>query len=300
MSHFLGELEKDDLALIGTKAEAWADLFKLPLGNRTWRGTSGDFQGSGVGSSLDFQDHRAYVPGDDPRHINWQAYARSGQYTMKLYREEVRPMIDVIFDVSDSMFFDEAKRTRSLETFYFVIHAVLKSGASGKFFLSKGGEHVFLRDEAIHTHAWIDEAIDLPDAPSSEAPRLANVPMRAQAMRVFVSDLLFLGGIEVTLQALVSRKGFGTVFAPFTATEARPEWAGNYEFIDSEDGSRHPHRVQLNLLERYRKAYDRHFSQWKDLGHKYDVGIVRLPAEPDFSAALRWEGVAGGAIELWS
>ncbi|MEM7010177.1 MAG: DUF58 domain-containing protein, partial [Verrucomicrobiota bacterium] len=222
MDSTLAQVTKEDLAKISTRAEAWADLFKLPLGNRTWRGMSGDFQGSGVGSSLDFQDHRAYVPGDDPRHINWQAYARSGQYTMKLYREEVRPMIDVVFDVSESMFFDEAKRQRSLETFYFVVHAVFKSGASGKFFLVKGGDHLYLRDEALHTHAWSEQAQQLPEAPSSEAPRLANIPVRAQAMRVFVSDLLFLGGTEVVLQSLVTRKGFGAIFAPFTATEARP------------------------------------------------------------------------------
>lgn len=294
------DTDRDELAAISTRAEAYADLFKLPLGNRTWRGVSGDFQGGGVGSSLDFQDHRAYVPGDDPRHINWQAYARSGQYTMKLYREEVRPMIDVIFDVSESMFFEPAKKLRSLEAFYFAVHAVLKSGASGKFFLAKGPNHVFLRDEAIHTHAWADQALAMPEALSSDPPRIGAIPFRAQAMRIFVSDLLFLGGIEPVLQALVSRKGFASVFAPFTTGEARPEWSGNYEFIDSEDGSRHPHRVQLNLLERYRKAYDRHFAQWKDYGHKYDVRIVRMPAEPDFSAALRWEGVGSGAIELWS
>ena len=46
-----------------------------------------------MGSALYFQDHRAYSPGDDPRHINWQAYARTGQYTMKLYREEFRPVV---------------------------------------------------------------------------------------------------------------------------------------------------------------------------------------------------------------
>lgn len=294
------EIEKSELGKTSRQAEAWADLFKLPLGKRTWRGMTGDFQGSGVGSSLDFQDHRAYAPGDDPRHINWQAYARSGNYTMKLYREEVRPLIDVIFDVSDSMFFEPGKKQRSLELFYFVVHAVLKSGASGKFFLVKGNEHRFLRDEAIHTHAWIDEAKDLPATGTSEPPRLAPIPVRAQAMRIFVSDLLFHSEVEPILQALVSRKGFGTVFAPFTASEARPDWSGNYEFVDSEDGSKHAHRVQFSLLERYRKAYDRHFAHWKHLGRKYDVGIVRLPAESDFSDAMRWEGLAGGAIELWT
>ena len=296
----LGTSTREDLAKIGNHAEAWADLFKLPLGKRTWRGMTGDFQGSGVGSSLDFQDHRSYSPGDDPRHINWQAYARSGNYTMKLYREEVRPLIDVVFDVSDSMFFDEAKKQRSLELFYFAVHAVLKSGASGKFFLVKGDNHVFLRDEAIHTHAWIDLAQSLTANESSQAPNLVAIPVRAQAMRIFVSDLLFAGDPDGVLQALASRKGFGTVFAPFIATEAQPEWSGNYEFIDSEDESRHPHRVQLNLLERYRKAYVRHFAHWKEVGRKYDVKIVRLPAEPSFSEAIRIEGVSEGAIDLWS
>ena len=171
--------DQEQLTEISARAEAWADLFKLPLGRRVWRGMTGDYQGSGVGSSLDFQDHRAYAPGDDPRHINWQAYARSGNYTMKLYREEVRPLIDVVFDVSDSMFFEESKKLRSLQIFYFVLHAVFKSGASGKFFLVKGDEHRFLRDEALHTHAWIDQAGDMPEAASSEPPRLAPIPVRA-------------------------------------------------------------------------------------------------------------------------
>jgi len=294
------DTDREALGTIGSKAEAWADLFKLPLGHRTWRGMSGDYQGSGVGSSLDFQDHRAYSPGDDPRHINWQAYARSGNYTMKLYREEVRPLIDVVFDVSDSMFFDEEKKARVLELFYFTVHAVLKSGASGKFFLIKGDQHVYLADEAIHTHAWADRVQELAATPSSEAPRLEVVPVRAQAMRIFISDLLFMGGTEHVLQALVSRKGFGTVFCPFTKGEAKPDWSGNYEFIDSEDSSRHQHRVQLSLLERYRKAYERHFNHWKEMGRKYDVGIVRVPAEGEFVQALRWEGVAEGALELWT
>ena len=95
--------------------------------------------GSGVGSSLDFQDHRNYLPGDDPRHINWQAYARTGNYSMKLYREEVRPMVDILFDVSDSMFFDPAKETRALELFYFANFAAMKTGASTLVYAVKAG-----------------------------------------------------------------------------------------------------------------------------------------------------------------
>ncbi|MEO0417124.1 MAG: DUF58 domain-containing protein, partial [Verrucomicrobiota bacterium] len=94
--------DSQDLAKISARAQSFADWFQLPLKDRTWQGNSGDFKGRGTGSSLDFQDHRNYIPGDDPRHINWQAYARTGSYTMKLYREEVRPVVDIIFDVSES------------------------------------------------------------------------------------------------------------------------------------------------------------------------------------------------------
>ena len=103
----------EELTRYHATALAAAGRLRLPLRSRVWKGQAGEFQGAGVGSSLDFQDHRTYVPGDDPRHINWQAYARTGQYTMKLYREEVRPVVDVVLDASESMFFDPQKAQRA-------------------------------------------------------------------------------------------------------------------------------------------------------------------------------------------
>ena len=73
--------------------------------------------GVGAGSSIDFQDHSPYLPGDDPRYIDWRAYARTGHYIMKLYREEVSPLLDLVLDVSPSLFFEPAKALRVLELF---------------------------------------------------------------------------------------------------------------------------------------------------------------------------------------
>src|ERR1700677_1694867 len=75
----------------------------LPFRARSWRGASGIWQGRNQGSSIDFQDHRAYAPGGDPRHLDWAAYARTNNYAMKLFREEVSPRLDVVIDVSRSM-----------------------------------------------------------------------------------------------------------------------------------------------------------------------------------------------------
>ncbi len=289
-----------ELAVIAARSQALADVFKLPLQHRVWRGQAGDFQGAGVGSSLDFQDHRNYVPGDDPRHINWQAYARTGNYSMKLYREEVRPLIDLVFDVSDSMFFDPAKQTRSLEVFYFAVHSALKSGASLKVSIVRGGAALRLSDDAVHGHAWAREAEALPDTPAAAAPDLRPVPLRAQSMRLFVSDLLHLGSPEPILQTLGRNNGRAIILAPFLDSEAKPDWLGNYEFIDAESRQRLPHRVDRSVLQRYASAYRRHFSAWSDLSRRYDTLIARIPSEGELQRALQHEALSSGALEIWS
>lgn len=293
-----GTLDSLDLRAVGARGQGWAEVFRLPFGKRVWKGASGDQQGSGTGSSLDFQDHRSYLPGDDPRHINWQAYARSGNYTMKLYREEVRPLVDLVIDASPSMFLGDAKSLRTVELLYFLVHAVLKSGASGRFYLASPGGSTPLRTEALTGHAWTEPVKSLPGGPASTPPRLEAIPFRARSMRIVLSDLLFHGDGEPMLRQLASQRGFGSIFAPFSRDEAEPAWSGNYEFIDAEDGTRHQRRVQLDLLQKYRTAYRRHFEGWKQQGRRYDVSVVRVPAEGDFAQALRMEAVTAGSVEL--
>ncbi len=87
-----------------------------------------------------FQDHRPYVPGDDPRHIDWQAYARSEHYTMKLYREEVRPIADLVLDCSASMFLDEKKTTRTLELAWFCAESAARSRTAVRLFSLNGSQ----------------------------------------------------------------------------------------------------------------------------------------------------------------
>src|SRR5215831_2801644 len=73
-------------------------LPRTPAGGRL-----GERLGTGTGSSLEFQDYRQYAAGDDLRHVDWAAYARSEILTVRLYREEVAPRIDIVVDTSLSM-----------------------------------------------------------------------------------------------------------------------------------------------------------------------------------------------------
>ncbi|HEX7260323.1 MAG TPA: DUF58 domain-containing protein [Luteolibacter sp.] len=285
------------LQLAHANALSAAGRVRLPLRSRVWRGQAGEFTGGGTGSSMDFQDHRAYSPGDDPRHINWQAYARTGSYTMKLFREEVRPVVDLILDASESMFFDETKAARVAEIFYLIAASAQAAGASLTLHAVRGDASLALDPATLRTHRWLESARTLPATDAAQAPDLSRLPLRANAIRVFLSDLLFSGDPDPILRLLGQRHGSVILFSPFLATEARPDWSGNYEFIDPERNSRHPHRIEPATLRRYQEAYANHFALWKEHSRRHQAAFARIPAEEDLATALFREAIPAGAME---
>jgi uncharacterized protein (DUF58 family) len=56
-----------------------------------------------VGFSVEFSSHREYVPGDDPRHVNWKVFARHRRLYVKQYDAETNMNVYLLLDVSGSM-----------------------------------------------------------------------------------------------------------------------------------------------------------------------------------------------------
>jgi uncharacterized protein (DUF58 family) len=63
----------------------------------------GDHKSPFRGFSVEFVQHREYVPGDDIRHIDWKSYGRSERYTIKQYEQETNFIGHVVVDASRSM-----------------------------------------------------------------------------------------------------------------------------------------------------------------------------------------------------
>ena len=55
------------------------------------------------GASVEFAEHRGYVPGDDIRRIDWKLWARTDRYYVKEYEAESNANFSVLLDVSKSM-----------------------------------------------------------------------------------------------------------------------------------------------------------------------------------------------------
>ena len=55
------------------------------------------------GFSVEFAQHREYVPGDDIKHIDWKVYGRTGRFFLKQYEEETNLVCWILLDISESM-----------------------------------------------------------------------------------------------------------------------------------------------------------------------------------------------------
>jgi len=67
----------------------------------------GDHKSPYRGFSVEFVQHREYVPGDDIRHIDWKGYGRSERYTIKQYEQETNFIAHILLDSSKSMLYGE-------------------------------------------------------------------------------------------------------------------------------------------------------------------------------------------------
>jgi len=65
-----------------------------------------------LGTSIDFAEHRAYMPGDDIRRIDWRLYGRVDRYYIKEYEADTNTNFNVLLDVSKSMSFASGAVTK--------------------------------------------------------------------------------------------------------------------------------------------------------------------------------------------
>ncbi len=64
------------------------------------------------GSSVEFAQHRQYVPGDELKHVDWQIFARSNRLVVKEFVEETNFGCHILVDASESMSFTSGRWTK--------------------------------------------------------------------------------------------------------------------------------------------------------------------------------------------
>ena len=73
---------------------------------------SGLHRSTYLGRSVDFAEHRAYMPGDDIRQIDWRLFARTDRFYVKQFEADTNTNFTVVLDISRSMNFGSGGITK--------------------------------------------------------------------------------------------------------------------------------------------------------------------------------------------
>ncbi|HWP82317.1 MAG TPA: DUF58 domain-containing protein [Bacteroidota bacterium] len=67
------------------------------------------------GFSVEFTEHRQYMPGDEIKHIDWKAYGKTDRYYIKQFEEETNLKSYIVLDASKSMDYASSGHLRKIE-----------------------------------------------------------------------------------------------------------------------------------------------------------------------------------------
>jgi uncharacterized protein (DUF58 family) len=72
------------------------------------------------GFSVEFAEHREYVPGDDIRHVDWKVWSKTDKLYLKQYEEETNLLLYLLLDTSESMSYASGQNVSKLQYAQFI------------------------------------------------------------------------------------------------------------------------------------------------------------------------------------
>jgi uncharacterized protein (DUF58 family) len=227
-----------------------AASIRLAMPRTPLRGRAGERLGAGTGASLEFQDYRAYAPGDDLRHVDWAAYARADLLAVRLYREEVAPRVDVVLDVSRSMAVTAEKRRAYGELSGLLACACVSTVADSRVITTSGSP-----SHPLHVPEHIERFLGC-DAGLS-ALEESHLPFRRRSMRLVVSDFLFPHDADTLVSRLARDSAWLGIVQLTLPEESEPALDGARRLVDVEGRGELDLVIDDAAIEDYRMRFSR-------------------------------------------
>lgn len=242
---------KDAPSSPGVESARLAELYRLGLADVPPRGSAGERMGRGTGASLEFQDRRAYAPGDDVRHVDWRALARTDQLMVRLWREEVLPRVEIVVDVSRSMSVPGDKARACVELTRLFAAIAREDGAQAVVIAADAAPRIVEADELASRGLELEGR-----APLTEALRAASPMLRTGAVRVLISDFLFPHDAAELVRPFAARAGSIALVQLLSRDELEPR-QGAHRLVDAESGAELDLVLDAPTIARYGERLER-------------------------------------------
>ncbi len=250
------------------------------------------------GRSVEFDDFRDYVPGDDLRHIDWNAYARLDRLLIKLFREEEDLGLHLIIDTSASMDAGEpsklvfAHRLAMALAYIGVVNqnrvsvTTFGSGARRRLAAVRG------KPAAARIGAFLLESLagggrEAPAEDFNTSIRRTAADRSGRGVVIVLTDFLQEGSVVPALNALAA--GEGASFDVYLLHILSPEEldpaknarviSGDLRLSDIETARTVEVTVSSAMLRRYREKVDRWIAELRSLSAARGLAHFLVPSD---------------------
>jgi len=248
------------------------------------------------GFSVEFSEHRQYRPGDDIRHIDWGAYARSGKYYIKRYEEETNLRSVFAIDRSRSMAYSAGD---NISKYNYAIY--LTAALSMLLFRQRDAVGLALYSDKLDTYmppaskqSYLAELIRTMDntevsGSTGTVGALGELAERVsrRSLIIVISDLLDdKEDIADALKHFRYRNNEVILFHLLDTTEISLELGDVGKLVDMETGS-----VVTTQPKHIQKAYtatvESYLSDIRDQCYKHNIDYNLITTDMPFDKAMR-------------
>ncbi|MGH9681430.1 MAG: DUF58 domain-containing protein [Candidatus Acidiferrales bacterium] len=248
------------------------------------------------GFSQEFAEYRAYTPGDDLRHVDWNVFARTERAYLKRYRGETNSILTVLLDASNSMKFAshsvskmDYARYAAASLFYLAIHN--QRDAAGLIVFDdeiRAYIRPSTRQGQLHRLlAGLEQAE--PRARTDFAKPLHHFQqfLRRRGMVIFISD--FYDSPEHIVRTIEPLRFHGNevvLFHVLDPAEIHPQFREPATLVDLETQA----RVEITpeyVRDEYRKKIDAHVEALRDKARGAGMDYQLLITDRPLDDALR-------------
>jgi uncharacterized protein (DUF58 family) len=259
------------------------------------------------GFSVEFAEHRPYLPGDDLRHVDWRIAARADRLVIKQYEEETNLRATIVLDVSRSMVWSGAElsaadRARPAERLTKLAYAEVVVASLALVLLRQRDAVGLVRfDDRVRTAVpprgrhgqWRRVVTALGEARAglaSSAPAALDQAARLlerRGMVVLVSDLLM--DMDDVVRALRGLRAAGhdvTVLHVLDPDERELPSHGELLFVDPESALEVPATV-AEVRAAYRATVNEVIDEWRTRLGAVGVAYEVVSTDAPFGVPLR-------------
>ncbi len=242
------------------------------------------------GFSVEFSEHRPYSPGDELRHLDWVAYAKTDRYYVKQYEQETNLRCYILLDCSNSMNYAGDKGLTKLEygSFLAATLAYLMTRQQDAVGLVGFDHEVRLHIPPGASPSHFNEMIRrLEQLKAGEITSLARPfhdlaeMIKRRGLIIIISDLYDEESEVIRALQHFRHKRHGLIlFHTFDAAELEFPFRKLTQFLDLETGQRYqvdPKAVREAYLSELRAFIDRYKKACSDSDIEYVLTDTSVP-----------------------